>query len=238
MADTALPTYADIGAAGARFGLIVRGGFHPSANDGVPPLSDDRPTQTLVLLGNAGPDLWSLIGDRLAAENSVNPLDRWTEASVDDMSRMLGAEPLFPFRGPPFLPFLHWAQRAESVAPSAIGILIHPRYGLWHAYRAALAFSDRLVLPPWKHEPRPCDSCPDRPCLTTCPVDAFSGDGFDADACSGHIGDASGRECLESGCLARRACPVGRDYAYAPAQAGFHMAAFLSARQRVAAASA
>jgi hypothetical protein len=31
-------------------------------------------------------------------------------------------------------------------------------------------------------------------------------------------------------CLARRACPVGAEYIYRPAQAEFHMAAFLAAR--------
>ena len=37
--------------------------------------------------------------------------------------------------------------RAEAVAPSPLGILIHPDYGLWHAYRGALAFAERLALP-------------------------------------------------------------------------------------------
>lgn len=232
MADTSPATYADIAAAAAEFGFIARGGFHPSAADGVPPLGDGRAAQTLVLLGNAGPDLWSRVGDDLAAASVPDPLDRWTAASVADISGRFGAEPLFPFGGPPFLPFLRWAQRAEPVAPSPIGILIHPRHGLWHAYRAALAFADRFPLPPREDRPRPCDACADRPCLGACPVAAFAPQGFDVDACTGHIGGAAGRECLGRGCLARRACPVGQDHAYAPAQAGFHMAAFLAARRR------
>jgi hypothetical protein len=35
---------------------------------------------------------------------------------------------------------------------------------------------------------------------------------------------------MTGGCLARRACPVGTDYAYDPRQAAFHMTAFLAAR--------
>ena len=59
----------------------------------------------------------------------------------------VGAAPIYPFGGPPYWPFQRWAQRAEAVFPSPLGILIHPEYGLWHAYRAALACCriDRLA---------------------------------------------------------------------------------------------
>jgi hypothetical protein len=33
--------------------------------------------------------------------------------------------------------------------------------------------------------------------------------------------------CMAIGCLARHACPIGHDYRYTPAQANFHMRAFL-----------
>jgi hypothetical protein len=36
---------------------------------------------------------------------------------------------------------------------------------------------------------------------------------------------------MEFACLARHACPVGRDYRYAPAQARFHMQSFLRNHQ-------
>jgi hypothetical protein len=32
---------------------------------------------------------------------------------------------------------------------------------------------------------------------------------------------------MDIGCLARHACPIGRGYRYAPAQARFHMLSFL-----------
>ena len=35
---------------------------------------------------------------------------------------------------------------------------------------------------------------------------------------------------MDGGCLARRACPVGAEYAHGAEQAGFHMRAFLRAR--------
>jgi hypothetical protein len=38
---------------------------------------------------------------------------------------------------------------------------------------------------------------------------------------------------MSRGCLARHACPVGQGFAYAPAQAEFHMRAFRAARGKV-----
>jgi hypothetical protein len=54
--------------------------------------------------------------------------------------------------------------------------------------------------------------------------------GYDVEACAGWLRRPEGRECMGAGCLARRACPVGRDFAQPPEQAAFHMRAFLAAR--------
>jgi ferredoxin len=213
-------------------GLHLRGGFHPEAEDGVPALPDGRPTGTLVLIGNIGGSLWpTFSGSPEAQDGAPHPLNRWTQRVVSQIAAEVGAVTLFPFGGPPYLPFQRWAMRAEPVAISPLGILIHPDYGLWHAYRGALAFADRLALPPRVERPRPCDSCADRPCLSTCPVGAFTGRGYDVPACIDHIAGPAGTACLGGCCLARRACPVGAGYAYETAQGHFHMAAFLSANR-------
>jgi hypothetical protein len=215
-----------------RHGLLLRGGFHPTAADGVPALADGRSPAMVVLVGNVGPDLWpAFSGSAEAGDGAPHPLNRWTQRVVSGIAREVGAEPLFPFGGPPYLPFQRWAMRAEAVAPSPLGILIHPDYGLWHAYRGALAFAERLALPPRVERPRPCDSCAGRPCLSACPVDAFSERGYDVPACIGHIGSPAGGPCMGGGCMARRACPVGPAHGYGAAQARFHMAAFLAAHR-------
>jgi ferredoxin-like protein FixX len=157
-------------------------------------------------------------------------LDRWTKRVVDVIADELGAEPLYPFGGQPWHPFQRWAQRAEPVLPSPIAVLIHPDDGLWHAYRAALCFAERLELPALPVRPRPCDSCARQPCLSACPVSAFTVRGFDVAACASHVKSSEGQECRERGCLARRACPIGRSHAYPADQMAFHMAAFLAAR--------
>lgn len=212
---------------------MLRGGFHPDSEDGVPPLPDGRPARTLLMLGNAGPALWRVF--RRSPEfgdDAHDPLDRWTRRVAGGIAGRLGAAALFPFGGPPWHPFQRWAIRADTVASSPLGILIHPEFGLWHAYRAALAFERRLALPPRADRASPCTSCRDRPCLSACPVGAFSARGYDVEACVRYLDSPSGLDCMRQGCRARRACPVGAAYAPEPAQAEFHMRAFHATRRR------
>lgn len=214
-------------------GLILRGGFHPRPEDGVPALGDGASAGTLVLVGNAGPAMWQAFrAAPEAADGEAHPLDRWIARCLGGLVEDLGAEDLgaearFPFEGPPYLPFQRWAARAEGLKASPLGILIHPRFGLWHAYRGALAFREALALPASPEAACPCDACAEKPCLQVCPVGAFTAGGYAVPACRDHLGRAEGRDCRDRGCLARRACPVGREYLYDPEQAAFHMAAFV-----------
>ena len=210
-------------------GLTPRGGFHPVADDGVPALPDGRAAGTLVLAGNVGGSLWQAFSRGREVADEPNALDGWTGRVLGPLAVELGGHALFPFGGPPYLPFQRWARRAEPVHPSPIGPLIHPDHGLWHAYRGALAFGERLDLPPRDTRPSPCESCADKPCLSTCPVGALTTKGYDVPACATHIASAAGADCMDQSCRARRACPVGRDNAYGPEQSRFHMDAFLRA---------
>lgn len=209
-------------------GLFVRGGFHARSADGVPALPGGAEAGTVILVGNAGRAMWEAFA-ATADRSGRNPLDRWLRGHIAAAARATGAHVLFPNDGPPFVPVLDWAGRAEPIHRSPIGITIHPDYGLWHVYRAVLLFRDRLSLPPPAAPPSPCDSCAKKPCLSVCPADAFRPDRFDAAACAAHVESAAGTACRERGCLARRACPVGRDYLYGPEQQAFHTAAMLGA---------
>ena len=227
-----MPTYDDIATVLQPAGLIPRGGFRPAAADGVPPLHRGCPTQAVVLVGNAGPAMWRVFAASLEhGDGRRHPLDRWSERVVTAAATALGAKPVFPFARP-YLPFLTWARRAEAVYPSPLGLTIHPTYGLWHAYRGALLFARPVDGLTPANRPMPCDGCSDKPCLTACPVGAFARgvDGavdYAVDRCRDHVVSAAGADCRDSGCLARRACPVGRDFVYGPDQAAFHMDAFI-----------
>ena len=214
------------------YGLIVRGGFHPTPEDLVPALPTGQPGGTVVMVGNAGPQMWEQFAGSPEWNLDRDPLNTWTRTVVSAVATDLEAEALYPFSGPPYYPFQRWAQRAEPVWSSPIGILIHPEFGLWHGYRAALIFTPRLVLPERLEVDNPCDSCEDRPCLSTCPVGAFTGEGYDVPGCVSFMSTPDGSDCVSLGCRARRACPVGTPFLYDPPQAQFHQRAFLRSHKR------
>jgi len=211
------PVLAAIG----RASFTAFGWFAPKPEDGVP-----HESRFVVMIGNAGPAMFR----RFQREGGGGTLDDWTRRAASALADDLDAAAVFPFDKPP-LPFLTWARRAGAGHVSPLGLNIHPTYGLWHAYRAALLFHVAFDLPEHSAGAHPCESCVGKPCLSTCPVGAFSGTSYDVPACAAHIGSAAGQDCMAGGCLARRACPVGQAFTYAPDQAQFHMRAFLSARQ-------
>jgi hypothetical protein len=202
------------------------GWFEPRADDTVPLLRGGHDARFIILIGNAGPAMFHrFVRERGAA---ISSLDGWCRLVVDRLAEELDAMALFPFDQPP-LPFLRWAKRTGSAFRSPLGLNIHPDYGLWHAYRAALTFPVTFDIPP-VHGKSPCETCAEKPCLSACPVGAFDGASYDVEGCTDHIASADGSECMSGGCLARRACPVGRQFIYEPTQAQFHMNAFLRTR--------
>ena len=227
----------DIDRSLAGTGLFVRGAFHPAPEDGVRALADGRVAGTVVLVGNAGRAMWAAFRAASPDPAGEDPLDTWVDAHLERAAAQLDAELVFATRRP-WPPIQRWALRAGGVHRSPIHLLIDPEYGLWHVYRGALLFAERLDLdPPPPASASPCDSCAEKPCLTTCPVDAFQPGSFDMLACVDHVESAAGKACAAVGCLARRACPVGRTHAYAPDQGAFHMAAVVRAVRRGARSS-
>jgi hypothetical protein len=206
-------------------GLCVRGGFHCTSGDAVPGAGAES---SLVLVGSTGTTGFdAFLASVEYANGGDDPLDRFSQRVIDGLASCLGGRALYPHQGPPWMPFQRWAVRAEGVCHSPIGVLIHPRHGLWHAYRGALLFPYRVAgIPGPETAPSPCATCADRPCLAACPVGAFSDRGYDVAACSGYLATPAGGRCLESGCQARLACPVAPDLRYSRQRSAFHMAAF------------
>ena len=221
----------------APHGLILRGGLNFTERDAAPPLADGRPSRSLAMIGHAGSQMWPHVLASLEAQDGApDPLDRWSRRLLNDIARTLSGRLIMPSDGPPYWPFQAWAQRCETVWPSPIGMLIHPDYGLWHGYRGAIALPD--ACPDWDHlicasappPDAPCQTCPDRPCLTACPVDALEPGSYRVARCRTHLADAgSTAPCFEAACLARAACPIGTAYRYIPAHARFHTEAFAGA---------
>jgi epoxyqueuosine reductase QueG len=205
-----------------RAGFVPLGWFTPNRDDGVP--GDPK---FAILIGNAGPGMFRRFARERRPETST--LDAWTRSAVLALAEDLDARAHFPFDKPP-LPFLRWARRAGAGHVSPLGLNIHARYGLWHAYRAALAFTVEFDLPKPSPGEHPCEGCAGKPCLSACPVDAFTANGYDVQSCGRHLLSPSGEDCMANGCRARLACPIGRAFIYETPQIRFHMDAFRAAR--------
>ncbi len=197
--------------------------------DGLMPLGQFRDQDGCdgILIGNVGSSLWPAFSTSSEySDGAPDPLNRWTHNRLNPLGDLLSCEVRYPF-GETLWPFQRWAAAAMGIKQSPIGLFIHPEYGLWVALRGALMMpnlaADAPVSPRVVH---PCDSCEDKPCLSSCPVDAFSASGYLLDACRSHVRSSAGTQCRTGGCRARLSCPVGQAHQYVGEQQAFHMAAF------------
>lgn len=219
--------FQEIASALAAHGLILRGGLNFTPDDAPPPGPSGGPAKSVLLVGNAGAAYWAHFSRWRAGqpESLANPLDTWSRCVLDAIAGPAGARALMP-NDKPFAPFQQWAMRTEALRPSPLGLLMHPRYGLWHAFRGALLFDVAIPIQQPHTVNYICDACAGKPCLNACPVNAYTSSGFAYQRCLAHVRGPDGEPCRKSGCLARNACPVGVAHRYpAPVQA-FHQRAF------------
>ncbi|WP_232823032.1 ferredoxin [Oceanibium sediminis] len=201
-------------------GLVPLGHAAPEA--GLP-----AGTGHLVLLGPDGGAFWAVFrASPEYGDGAPDPLDRWSSRVLGGIADRLGGVALLPFGGPPWHPFIAWALATGRCFPSPVGLLVHDRFGLMVSFRGAIALPG--PPPPQPDGASPCESCTDKPCLVACPPRAMTGAGYDVAACHDFIDTTAGADCL-SGCLVRRACPVGQGLR-PEAQSAFHMAAFHRSR--------
>lgn len=217
----------DISACLADVGMILRGGFNFGEADDPPSGRSGRPAKSAVLVGHAGASHWPHFNAWRHGQpgDLDDPLDRWSRDVIDGIARKHGARAVSP-SDRPYLPFQQWAMRAERLKPSPLGILMHPVYGLWHAYRGALLLEIAVPVAEPIEAVHLCDLCVGKPCLKSCPIGAHSEAGFAYQKCLAHVRSKDGRTCLAAGCLDRNACPHGTSYRYPEDMQAFHMRAF------------
>jgi len=214
-----------------KYGLFVRGVTTLSAAE-IETYRFPESKPALVLVGNIGSSYWPVFSQSPEfLDGEAHPLDRWSRRVAEAIAAELPVEPVYPFEGPPYYPFQQWAQRAEALEQSPIGVMIHPDYGLWHSYRFALLGTEFEVDQTQFPGASPCISCDAKPCLHRCPVDAFDANGYDVERCASYLRQTPQAECHSSGCLARYACPIAPDLSYVAEQGQFQLQAFLNARK-------
>ena len=212
-------TFDQIVARAAQDQLAIFGGLQGDDAKGAP-----SECETLLLLGPREPGFWPYVTAAPEFQDGEpDPLDRWSERVIGTLATELGAEPVFPFGGPPYAPFFSWATGSGSAWASPVMLLVQAEAGLMVSYRGALAFRERLVL--HKLPASPCLNCA-APCATACPAGALSPEGYDVPVCHAYLDTAEGQDCLTRGCAVRRACPVSQSYGRLEAQSAYHMSLF------------
>lgn len=202
--------------AAAPSGLILMGTLHEGGD-------------TIALLG-AGPAMWPVFCNSMEYDDAgPDPLDRWSKRIIGRLADAHDAAAVFPSDGPPYAPFIRWAEATGRFWQSPTGMLVHDEAGLMISIRGALRMPGALPLQA-SHTMNPCTACSAQPCATECPVGALTAEAsYDVPACKGFLAGPEGVDCLTRGCAARRACPVSDRFNRDPAQSGFHMRAFMGA---------
>lgn len=169
-------------------------------------------TGQLILIGNAGPALWREVkaagvgGDDPIDDFSVRTVTAWFAEHFPAHRHCL----LYPGDSPIGLQALGALAGWHHATPFKVGIL--PGWGSWFGYRVVL-WAD-TVLPPTAplEVVSPCVGCAARPCVAACPAQAMDAAGFALDKCLTWrlLPDSPCR----GRCLARDACPEGREYRY------------------------
>lgn len=214
--------YQQVAEQAAEHGLLVLGALHPAATK-----VQDVSSGTLLLLGT-GPTFWPVLQSSPEMQDGArDPIDRWSKRILQHMAEAFGATAHYPFGGPPYKPFINWALASGRAFQSPAGPMVHDEVGMMISFRGALHFDAEFDIPSPPLQHSPCDICDDKPCLTACPVSALSASGvYDVPACYVHIAKPEGAECMEIGCLARRACPLSVGANRDPSQTAHHMSYF------------
>lgn len=200
--------------------LDVFGLTSPTAEDPVP-----KGTRSILLLGPHEPGFWLHVSDDPEFQDRrPDPLDRWSTRIISVLASSFGGTAVFPFGGPPYVPFIAWALRSGRAWSSPVKLLVHDTAGLLVSYRGAIALPFAIESP--TPGQRPCETCAGQPCLAACPVSALKPLGYDLEACHAFLDTSEGQDCMQQGCAVRHACPISQTYARLPEQSAHHMKAF------------
>jgi len=178
------------------------------------------------------------MGDSIAElgfDSRLDPVDEHAAHAIEGFRRQVEAVAstslLWPSASYDPVPVTAIANRAGWAHRSPLGLGIHPEFGLWMAYRGVVLIAAPALPRRAASSASPCDSCEDRPCISSCPVGAVGGpDGLAVVPCFDER-QRPGAPCGD-GCRARLACPVGAAHRYGFEQLRHHTAAAVRSWRR------
>lgn len=198
-----------------------------------------REARSIIVVANGGGDFWRAFAAHTANHpewhERVNPLDDFTRLIVEESllpavaAKRVRCTPLYPFvAGAPTLDFMRLGRLAGLAGPSIVGVVVHPIYGPWIAFRAALLVDSLIDEPGAALGFDPCPSCTARSCVAACPADAVSGGtGWNIPRCLVHRVEREA-DCAPR-CHARAACVIGPRHRYPDDELAYHQRRALGA---------
>jgi hypothetical protein len=188
--------------------------------------------RSIIVIGNGGGAFWKAFKLYAAAHpgwrERDNPLDDFTRVVVErDIEPALAKSSLthkiiYPFMSNgPTLNFMEAGKAAGLSGPSILGVVVHPIYGPWIAFRAAILLNELIDAPGEGYQFDPCPTCIPRSCISACPADAVSvAKGWDIPKCLTHRVEVE-TDCAPR-CHARAGCVLGPEHRYPDDELAYH----------------
>ena len=192
--------------------------------DGAPYQNILSGCKSVIVIANGGSEMWEYFLSDVRAAPEIfteqeHPLDCWLQTHFEKIDP---APP--PTRKwircaatDQFLDFRPLAITAGLGSHSHLGLVIHPKYGLWISLRAAI-FTTEYFAPSRLLIQNPCSSCP-KFCAQSCVGNAFTENGWSISQCADFHQRSS---ACESSCLSRLSCPIGKDYQHSTLAHHYH----------------
>jgi epoxyqueuosine reductase len=192
----------------------------------------DPAARSIVVLGNGGRSFWSAF-QLHAARNPgwrerENPLDDFTRNVMEhEIAARLDRAGLrhtvvYPFMNDGrSLDFVSLGRIAGIAGPSILGVAVHPMFGPWIAFRAALLLDVLMDIPGDALGFDPCPGCVARSCIRTCPAGAIGfPSGWNVPKClTWRVENEA--DCARR-CHARAGCVLGPEHRYPDDEIAYH----------------
>ncbi|MBL8420522.1 MAG: hypothetical protein JNK92_07775 [Dechloromonas sp.] len=166
----------------------------------------------LILLSHGGKRLWECV--QATGGAGGDPIDDYCARVVADWfsAELPGHRYRIVYPGSAPVPLQQLGTLAGWHHPTPFMVGIDPEWGSWYAYRAVVLADTDFC--PFRAVDRssPCNGCQARPCITACPAAAMDGASFALEECIAYR-KRDDSKCKHT-CLARIACPVGREHRY------------------------
>lgn len=177
---------------------------------------------SLVLIGHSGNTMWQRLHKHKEGVRGQDPVDEfsisYTKMFIEKY--LDGCEYIVLYPGELPIPLQQLGTIAGWHHRSPLGLGINSAYGPWFGYRAAMLVRAKLPVMVDRLGESPCEQCADKPCISACPVNALSDSKFpNISICVDYR--LQEQSPCELQCLARLACPVGKEFRYCEEQLNY-----------------